>query len=58
VKGVSNLSSTNIKESLTQYYLFGDTTGKNAYNNQKDTLTVMGQNNLDLFSKGKTFMVV
>ena len=58
VTGVSTLTSSNIKEPLAQYYIFGDTTWKNAYNNQKDTLNLMGQNNLDLFSKWKTFMVV
>ena len=58
VNKLLDVTGTKLKQSLASYLLFGDDDGKNAYNSKFTELKTLGQDNLDLFSKWETFMVM
>jgi len=53
-----DVTGTKLKQSLATYLLFGDDDWENAYNSRFVELKTLGQDNLDLFSKWETFMVI
>ena len=58
VKGLADLSWGKLKQSLTSYFSYGDTTLDNAYNSKFTELKNTEENNITLFSKWEVYMVM
>ena len=58
VTKLSDVSGTKLKQGLTSYRLYWDTSGRNQYDSHFDELKNLGRNAVDLFSRWETFMVV
>ncbi len=58
VTWINNLSSNQLKSALSTYMMYWGKYWDNNYNSSFDSLKYSWKNNLDLFTEGKTFMVV
>jgi ABC-type glycerol-3-phosphate transport system substrate-binding protein len=58
IDNLVDLTWSKLKQSLATYLLFWDEKWENAYNSRFIELKTLEQNNLNLFAKGETFMVI